>query len=132
MPVVGAGGLVGQVVAGQPPHRHRAPDHRRAVAVGRPLRPAAGSLAVLSGQGAGKPLTADLVPTNTPLADGEVFTTSGLAGRRSIPPGIPVAQVVVGAATGSTASQESVTCSRWPTWPISATCRSCCGALVSA
>ena len=40
------------------------------------------ALAVLNGQGAGKPLAANLVPTNTPLTVGEVFTTSGLAGRQ--------------------------------------------------
>ena len=47
---------------------------------------------MLNGQGAGKPLSADLVPPNTPLTDGEIFTTSGLQGA-SLPgrhPGGPV------------------------------------------
>jgi cell shape-determining protein MreC len=63
-------------------------------------------LAVLSGTGAGKPLTADLVPNNTPFTDGDIFTTSGLQGAL-FPPGIPVAKVV-SSHTGTTASQESV------------------------
>ena len=71
MPVVGAGGLVGQVVQA---------NHSTATVrlitdgqslVGRPLRAAPGALAVLTGEGSGKPLDADLVPTNTPLAAGE-------------------------------------------------------------
>ena len=84
MPVVGAGGLVGLVVHG----------------------PAPGSLAVLTGEGSGKPLSADLVPNNTPLTKGEQFATSGLQGAL-FPPGIPVASVVT-ARTGATATQESV------------------------
>jgi cell shape-determining protein MreC len=64
-------------------------------------------LAVLSGQGSGKPLSADLVPSNTPLTAGEVFTTSGLQGAL-YPGGIPVARVVT-SKSGVTASQESVT-----------------------
>jgi cell shape-determining protein MreC len=63
-------------------------------------------LAVLDGAGAGKPLNADLIPSNTPLTDGEVFTTSGLQGAL-FPPDIPVARVVA-SHTGATASQESV------------------------
>lgn len=66
----------------------------------------AGALAVLAGQGWGKPLAAELVPTNTPLTDGEVFTTSGLQGA-AYPAGIPVARVVA-AHTGATATEESV------------------------
>ena len=56
---------------------------------------------------AGKPLNADLVPSNTPLTDGEVFTTSGLQGAL-FPPDIPVARVV-GSHTGASAAQETVT-----------------------
>ncbi len=55
-----------------------------------------GALAVLNGQGAGKPLDADLVPPNTTLTDGEQFVTSGLQGA-IYPPGIPVASVVTAA-----------------------------------
>ena len=92
MPVVGAGGLVGQVVQAN----HSTATVRLITdgqSVGRgPLR--AGrpiALAVLNGQGAGKPLAADLVPNNTPLTDGEVFTTSGLQGA-SYPGGHPGGQ----------------------------------------
>ncbi len=107
MPVVGAGGLVGQVVQAN----HSTSTVRLITdgqsAVGVRYGPAPGSLAILTGQGAGKPLAADLVPTNTPLASGEVFTTSGLQGA-IYPGGIPVAEVVT-SKTKSSASQESVT-----------------------
>ena len=79
MPVVGAGGLVGQVV--QANHNTATvrliTDGQSAVGV---VYGRAGSLAVLTGQGSGKALSGDLVPTNTPLTNGEVFTTSGLQG----------------------------------------------------
>ncbi len=105
MPVVGAGGLVGQVV--QANHNTATvrliTDGQSSVGV----RYGPGSLAVLTGEGSGKPLAADLVPSNTPLTPGEVFTTSGLQGA-IFPAGIPVASVV-SAKTGANASQESVT-----------------------
>ncbi len=107
MPVVGAGGLVGQVVAAS----HSTATVRLITdgqsAVGVRYGPGSNALAVLSGQGAGRPLTASLVPTNTPLTRGQVFTTSGLQGA-VFPAGIPVAKVVT-TRNGSTASQESVT-----------------------
>jgi len=106
MPVVGSGGLVGQVVEVS----HHTATVRMVTdgqsSVGVRYGPPPGSLAVLDGAGAGKPLNADLVPTNTALTDGEVFTTSGLQGAL-FPPGIPVARVVA-SHTGATASQESV------------------------
>ena len=106
MPVVGNGGLVGQVV--------KVSHHTATVrlitdgqsAVGTRYGPAPGSLAVVDGTGPGKPLSADLVPSNTPLTNGEVFVTSGLQGAL-FPLGIPVARVV-SSHTGDTASQESV------------------------
>jgi rod shape-determining protein MreC len=106
MPVVGNGGLVGQVV--------KVSHHTATVrlitdgqsSVGTRYGPAPGSLAVVDGTGPGKPLSADLVPSNTPLTDGEVFVTSGLQGAL-FPLGIPVARVV-SSHTGDTASQESV------------------------
>jgi rod shape-determining protein MreC len=106
MPVVGNGGLVGQVV--------KVSHHTATVrlitdgqsAVGTRYGPAPGSLAVLNGTGSGKPLSADLVPANTPLTNGEVFVTSGLQGAL-FPMGIPVARVV-SSHTGDSASQESV------------------------
>ncbi len=106
MPVVGAGGLVGQVVATS----HHTATVRLITdgqsAVGTRYGPAPGALAVLTGQGSGKPLSASLVPSNTHLTDGEVFTTSGLQGA-AYPFGIPVARVV-SSSTGSSAAQESV------------------------
>jgi rod shape-determining protein MreC len=106
MPVVGAGGLVGQVV--QANHSTATvrliTDGQSAVGV---VYGSAGSLAVLSGQGSGKPLSGELVPSNTALTNGEVFTTSGLQGA-VFPGGIPVAKVV-SSKTGTTASEESVT-----------------------
>jgi rod shape-determining protein MreC len=106
MPVVGAGGLVGQVV--QANHStstvRLVTDGQSSVGV---VYGSAGSLAVLSGQGSGKPLSGELVPSNTALTNGEVFTTSGLQGA-IFPGGIPVAKVV-SSKTGSTASEESVT-----------------------
>jgi len=106
MPVVGNGGLVGQVV--------KVSHHTATVrlitdgqsAVGTRYGPPPGSLAVVNGTGPDKPLSADLVPSNTPLTNGEVFVTSGLQGAL-FPQGIPVARVV-SSHTGDTASQESV------------------------
>ncbi len=106
MPVVGAGGLVGQVVATS----HHTATVRLITdgqsAVGTRYGPAPGALAVLTGQGSGKPLSASLVPSNTHLAVGEVFTTSGLQGA-AYPAGIPVARVA-SSSTGSSAAEESV------------------------
>jgi rod shape-determining protein MreC len=106
MPVVASGGLVGQVV--QANHSTSTvrliTDGQSAVGVRYGQPP--GSLAVLQGQGAGKPLTASLVPANTPLARADVFFTSGLQGA-IYPAGIPVAQVVA-ARNGLTTSQETV------------------------
>jgi len=107
MPVAGAGGLVGQVVEVS----HHTATVRLITdgqsAVGTRYGPPPGSLAVLNGTGAGKPLSADLIPSNTPLTDGEVFTTSGLQGAL-FPAGIPVAGVRT-SHTGSSASEETVT-----------------------
>ena len=83
-------------------------------AVGTRYGPPPGSLAVLNGTGAGKPLSADLVPSNTPLTDGEVFTTSGLQGAL-FPPGIPVARVVVVPHRRHGLRRRASACSRWPT-----------------
>lgn len=106
MPVVGAGGLVGQVVqANHSTATVRLITDGQSV-VGVRYGPAPGALAVLTGEGSGKPLDADLVPTNAPLAAGDVFTTSGLQGA-NFPGGIPVASVV-SAKSGANASQKSV------------------------
>jgi rod shape-determining protein MreC len=107
MPVVGGGGLVGQVVQAN----HHTATVRLVTdgqsTVGVVYGPAPGAYAVLDGQGAGKPLAADLIPSNTALTNGEQFVTSGLQGAE-FPGGIPVA-TVTSARTGATASQESVT-----------------------
>jgi len=105
MPVVGAGGLVGQVVQA---NHHTATV--RLITDGQSSVGARyggnGALAVLNGQGAGKPLDADLVPPNTQLTDGEQFVTSGLQGA-IYPPGIPIARVV-SSRSGIASSQETV------------------------
>jgi rod shape-determining protein MreC len=107
MPVVGAGGLVGQVVEVS----HHTATVRLITdgqsVVGTRYGPPPGSLAVLNGTGAGKPLSADLIPSNTPLTNGQIFTTSGLQGAL-YPPGIPVATVQT-ARTGSSSTEETVT-----------------------
>jgi rod shape-determining protein MreC len=106
MPVIGAGGLVGQVVQAN----HSSSTVRLITdgqsAVGATFGTPPGSLAVINGEGAGKPLDADLVPTNTTLTEGEQFVTSPIPGD-VYPPGIPVASVV-SSKTGTTSSQESV------------------------
>jgi rod shape-determining protein MreC len=106
MPVVGAGGLVGQIVQA---NHHTATvrlitDGQSSVGT---RYGATGALAVLNGQGAGKPLDADLVPPNTQLTNGQQFLTSGLQGA-VYPPGIPVARVV-SSRSGIASSQETVT-----------------------
>ena len=108
MPVVGAGGLVGQVV--QANHNTATvrliTDGQSSVGA-RYGPPADSSLAVLTGQGSGRPLTAGLVPNNTTLSAGEVFTTSGLRARATRPASRwPRSSAPK---TGATASQESVT-----------------------
>jgi cell shape-determining protein MreC len=106
MPVVGMGGLVGQVVQA---------NHSTATVrlitdgqsqIGVRYGPGANSLAVISGHGPGKPLSAGLVPTNTALPPGTTFITSGLP-NADFPGDIPVA-TVTSTSNGTTASQESV------------------------
>jgi rod shape-determining protein MreC len=106
MPVVGMGGLVGQVVQAN----HTTSTVRLITdgqsQVGVRYGTGADSLAVVSGHGPGKPLSAGLVPTNTPLPPGTTFITSGLP-NADFPGDIPVA-TVVSTSNGTTASQESV------------------------
>ncbi len=119
MPVVGGGGLVGQVVEAS---HHTATV--RLITDGQSVvdavyGPSPGSLAEIDGQGAGNPLAADLIPPNTPLTEGEQFVTSGLQGAE-FPGGIPVA-TVTSSETGVTSSQETVTLrptGRSPTSPL--------------
>ena len=104
-PVVGSGGLVGQVI--QSFHHtcvvQLITDGQSKVGVtfGNQLT------GIVDGQGPGNDLTLDLVPPHTPLTKGEVLYTSGLEAA-AFPSGIPVA-TVESFHTPSGASQESVT-----------------------
>jgi rod shape-determining protein MreC len=106
-PVVGAGGLVGQVIQS---------FHHTSVVrlitdgqskVGVVFGPNNRYSAIVDGQGPGNDLTADLVPPRTPLHKGQHMWTSGLQAAE-FPPGIPVA-TVSSFHTPSGASQISVT-----------------------
>jgi rod shape-determining protein MreC len=103
-PVVGAGGLVGQVI--QSFHHtsvvRLVTDGQTKVAV------TFGSQrsGVVDGQGPANDMTADLVPPHTPLHKGELMYTSGLEAA-AFPPGIPVA-TVQSFHTAAGASQETI------------------------
>jgi len=105
-PVVGAGGLVGQVI--QSFHHtcvvQLITDGQSKVGV------TFGSTnqysGIVDGQGPGSSMTADLVAPQTPVTKGEVLYTSGLQAA-SYPPGIPVA-TVRSFHTAAGASQESI------------------------
>jgi len=103
-PVVGAGGLVGQVI--QAFHHTSVvrliTDGQSKVGVtfGNQLT------GIVDGQGPGSSMTADLVAPHTPLRKGEVMFTSSLDAA-SFPPGIPVA-TVQSFHTAAGASQESI------------------------
>jgi rod shape-determining protein MreC len=106
MPVVGAGGLVGQVTF--------ASHHSATVqlitdgqsAVGVTFGPNE-STSILDGEGSGNPLSAQYIGVHTPLHKGEVFFTSSLQGGE-FPSGIPVA-TVVSSHTALGATFETVT-----------------------
>jgi rod shape-determining protein MreC len=91
-PVVGAGGLVGQVI--------QAFHHTSVVRlitdgqskVGVVFGPSNRYTAIVDGQGPGNDMTADLIAPGTPLRKGERMFTSGLQAA-AFPPGIPVATV---------------------------------------
>ena len=100
------GGLVGQVV-----EANRNTSTVRLItdgqsSIGASYGSVSGPLSVIDGQGSGKPLTADLIASNTPLSKGEQFFTSGFSGA-IFPPGIPVAQVTK-VSNGNSALQETV------------------------
>ncbi len=105
-PVVGAGGLVGQVI--------EASHHTSVVRlvtdgqskVGVSFGDQLQYTGVVDGQGATNSMTADLVAPHTPVQKGETMFTSGLSGG-SYPKGIPVA-TVVSFHTASGASQETI------------------------
>ncbi len=105
-PVVGAGGLVGQVIQS---------FHHTCVVqlitdgqskVGVTFGPQNQHTGIVDGQGSGSSMTADLVAPHTPLHKGEFMYTSGLQAA-SFPPGIPVA-TVHSFHTASGASQETI------------------------
>ena len=106
-PVVGSGGLVGQVI--------QAFHHTSVVRlvtdgqskVGVVFGPGSQYTGIVDGQGPSNSMTADLVPPHTPLHKGEELYTSGLDAA-SFPPGIPVA-TVRSFHTAAGASQESIT-----------------------
>jgi rod shape-determining protein MreC len=103
-PVVGAGGLVGQVI--QAFHHtcvvRLVTDGQSKVGVtfGNQLT------GIVDGQGPGRPMTADLVAPHTPVHKGEIMFTSSLDAA-SFPPGIPVAYVT-SFHTAAGASQETI------------------------
>jgi rod shape-determining protein MreC len=105
--VVGAGGLVGQVVFAS---AHTATvrlitDGQSKVAVS--FGPSQEYTGIVDGQGPSNDLTADLVPPHTPVTKGETMFTSSLDAA-SFPPGVPVATVST-FHTASGASQETIT-----------------------
>jgi len=105
MPVVGAGGLVGQVIQS---FHHLAvvrliTDGQSKVAV----TFGSGLTGTIDGQGPDSALTADLVPPRTALHKGEVMFTSSLDAA-AFPPGIPVARVRSFHASAG-AGQETIT-----------------------
>lgn len=106
MPVVGAGGLVGQIVETS---HHTATvrlitDGQSTVGVAFGPQQVT---ATLDGQGPGDPLTLDFVAPGTPITVGERLYTNGLQGAE-FPRGIPVAYVT-SVRTQQGSSQETVT-----------------------
>jgi len=105
MPVVGASGLVGQVI--QAFHHSSVVSlvtdgqSKVGVAFG------GGVTGIVDGQGSSASMTADLVPLGTNVHNGEILSTSGLEGA-DFPPGIPVARVT-SFHTGQGASQVTIT-----------------------
>jgi rod shape-determining protein MreC len=111
MPVVGEGGLVGQII--QAFHYTSVvrliTDGQSKVGVtfgGIGQCNGATCSGLVDGQGTAASMTADLVPPHTPVHKGEIMYTSGLQAA-SFPPGIPVASVE-SFHTSAGASQESI------------------------
>jgi rod shape-determining protein MreC len=106
-PVVGAGGLVGQVV--QSFHHtsvvRLVTDGQSKVGVA--FGPQNRYSGIVDGQGPSSSMTADLVAPGTPVRRGQVLSTSGLDAA-AFPSGIPVARVR-SFHTAAGASQESIT-----------------------
>jgi rod shape-determining protein MreC len=105
MPVVGSGGLVGQVIQA---FHHSATvqlitdgQSKVAVTFGNGIN------AIVDGQGPGSDMTADLVAPHTAVTKGEIMFTSSLQAA-AFPQGLPVARVE-SFHTSPGASQESIT-----------------------
>jgi rod shape-determining protein MreC len=103
-PVVGEGGLIGQVVES---FHHTAlvqlitdGASKVGVTLGN------GVTGIIDGQGPGDDMTADLVPPHTPLRTHQIMYTSGLDAS-SFPAGIPVAKVAT-FHTSAGATQETI------------------------
>jgi rod shape-determining protein MreC len=108
MPVMGSGGATGGLI-GQVVFASKSTSTVRLLTDGQSTVGVAygpGDYAVLNGQGAGQPLTAGLIPSNTPVPKGTIFVTSGLQGA-IFPQGLPVAEVT-STKSGSVANLESV------------------------
>lgn len=106
MPVVGSGGLVGQVV-----QTSRTTSVVRLITDGRSKVGAglenSAITGIVSGQAAYKPLTLDFVAPQSGVGTGDVLYTNGLKGGE-YPAGIPVAKVT-SAASPTNATQMSIT-----------------------
>lgn len=106
MPVVGGQGLIGMVI-------EAARDEATVQLVTDPSSSISvrygptGNTAVVGGQGAGHPLSVDYIQPRTPVTDGEILFTSGLA-HGLYPEGLPVARLNSSSASTGTA-QEAVT-----------------------
>jgi rod shape-determining protein MreC len=103
-PVVGAGGLVGQIV-----ESNHTTSVVRLVTDGQSrigVTFGHSAQATVAGQGSGNPMTAELVAPGTKVTRGELMFTNGLAGAE-YPPGIPVASVS-SVRTGSESGQLSI------------------------
>lgn len=103
-PVVGAGGLVGQVV-----EANHTTSVVRLVTDGQSrvgVTFGNSAEATVAGQGSGNPMTAELVASGTKVTRGEQMFTNGLAGGE-YPRGIPVASVT-SVKTGAGGNQESI------------------------
>jgi rod shape-determining protein MreC len=94
MPVVGSGGLAGQVVrvSNGTATVRLVTDGQSKVGVMFGASTCTTCSATIDGQGAGKPMTASFVAPNTPLTKGEVMYTNGLSGGE-FPAGLPVGYV---------------------------------------
>ena len=106
MPVVGADGLVGQVVEvwSSGSVVRLVTDARSSVGV---RFGSDGDLALVQGSGLGKALAVNLISPGTALHKGEILTTSGLQDAE-YPPDVPVARIRSFSSTPS-ATQETVT-----------------------